>query len=92
MVAYKANAQINANFKTPTKARGDPAENKLISNVEQEIDRCWNYAAGRSEKSSLKGTATSINGDWGQYNKYKNELQQVAQKIGELESEVEEHK
>lgn len=40
MVAYKANAQINANFKTPTKARGDPAENKLISNVEQEIDRC----------------------------------------------------
>ncbi|KAI9252327.1 Prefoldin beta-like protein [Phascolomyces articulosus] len=27
-----------------------------------------------------------------QYNKYKNELQQVAQKIGELESEVEEHK
>ncbi|ORZ00922.1 Prefoldin beta-like protein [Syncephalastrum racemosum] len=26
------------------------------------------------------------------YNKYKNELQQVAQKIGELESEVEEHK
>ncbi|KAI8146764.1 Prefoldin beta-like protein [Fennellomyces sp. T-0311] len=27
-----------------------------------------------------------------QYNKYKNELQQLAQKIGELESEVEEHK
>ncbi|KAI7875354.1 Prefoldin beta-like protein [Lichtheimia hyalospora FSU 10163] len=27
-----------------------------------------------------------------QYNKYKNELQQLAQKVGELESEVEEHK
>ncbi|KAL1931860.1 hypothetical protein VTP01DRAFT_8916 [Rhizomucor pusillus] len=27
-----------------------------------------------------------------QYNKYKNELQQLAQKIGELESEIEEHK
>ncbi|KAI7895955.1 Prefoldin beta-like protein [Mucor mucedo] len=26
------------------------------------------------------------------YNQYKNELQQLAQKIGELESEVEEHK
>ncbi|KAG0747654.1 hypothetical protein G6F23_002557 [Rhizopus arrhizus] len=26
------------------------------------------------------------------YNQYKNELQQIAQKIGELESEVEEHK
>lgn len=27
-----------------------------------------------------------------QYNKFKNELQQLAQKVGELESEVEEHK
>ncbi|KAG0165447.1 hypothetical protein DFQ28_008996 [Apophysomyces sp. BC1034] len=27
-----------------------------------------------------------------QYNQYKNELQTIAQKIGELESEVEEHK
>lgn len=27
-----------------------------------------------------------------QYNQYKNELQSMAQKIGELESEVEEHK
>ncbi|KAI7852205.1 Prefoldin beta-like protein [Circinella umbellata] len=39
--------------------------------------------------SSKKPTEAEITQ---QYNKYKNELQQVAQKIGELESEVEEHK
>lgn len=60
--------------------------------LQQQVKEIFWYHSFVYSRPSLLFTLLTLFSCLLQYNQYKNELQSMAQKIGELESEVEEHK